>query len=147
MASIRRINKEVNDAEKALYAVIRTDDPYHLYVSFNGPDGTPYKEGIFTLSYSLPKDYPFKPPKVKFLTKIYHPNVSESGYICGCCCEILCDNWTPRYTIKEVVPAIEGVIAGYYADCQLNPASSDLYKNDQESFLKIAQEWTLKYAI
>ena len=51
-------------------------------MTLNGPPKTPYEGGKFTLQVDFPPEYPFKAPKVKFMTKIYHPNVDEAGTLC-----------------------------------------------------------------
>ena len=38
--------------------------------------------GVFKLELFLPDDYPMTPPKIRFLTKIFHPNVDKLGRIC-----------------------------------------------------------------
>lgn len=55
-----------------------------------GPGDSPYQGGVFFLTIKFPTDYPFKPPKVQFNTKIYHPNINASG---GICLDILKDQW------------------------------------------------------
>lgn len=47
-----------------------------------GPEDSPYEEGRFELEMSLPEHYPFEPPKVRFVTPIYHPNIDNTGIIC-----------------------------------------------------------------
>jgi len=59
---------------------------------------SPYAGGVFFLSITFPVDYPFKPPKVSFTTKIYHPNINANGSIC---LDILRDQWSPALTISK----------------------------------------------
>ena len=50
--------------------------------SFSGPEGSPFEGGVFKLELFLPEDYPMSAPKVRFITKIYHPNIDKLGRIC-----------------------------------------------------------------
>ena len=68
-----------------------------------GPADSPFAGGVFKLSINFPTDYPFKPPKVNFETKIYHPNVNSAGVIC---LDILKDQWSPALTISKVLLSI-----------------------------------------
>jgi ubiquitin-protein ligase len=55
----------------------------HLHGTILGPSGTPYEGGAFDIDIQIPRQYPFEPPKMKFLTKIWHPNISsQTGAIC-----------------------------------------------------------------
>jgi ubiquitin-protein ligase len=55
----------------------------HLEGTITGPDGTPYEGGVFKIDIVIPSSYPFEPPKMKFVTKIWHPNISSNtGAIC-----------------------------------------------------------------
>ena len=68
------------------------DDIFHWEAILLGPTGTPYEGGSFHLDILFSQDYPFKPPKCKFTTRIYHPNINSSG---GICLDILKDQWSP----------------------------------------------------
>ena len=60
--------------------------------------------GLFRLEIMFPTDYPFKPPKIRFLTKVYHPNVDGVGRIC---LDILKDKWSPALQIRTVLLSIQ----------------------------------------
>jgi len=77
---------------------------FHWQATIMGPGDSPYSGGVFFLAIHFPTDYPFKPPKVNFTTRIYHPNINSNGSIC---LDILRDQWSPALTISK------GEIAGY----------------------------------
>jgi ubiquitin-protein ligase len=68
--------------------------------------GTPYEGGIFFLDIIFPSDYPFKPPKLVFKTRIYHCNVDTAGDLSV---NILRDSWSPALTITKVLQAIRSI--------------------------------------
>lgn len=63
-------------------AVPHEDNLRYFDVTVDGPTQSPYEGGLFKLELFLPDDYPMTPPKVRFLTKIYHPNIDRLGRIC-----------------------------------------------------------------
>jgi ubiquitin-protein ligase len=70
-----------------------------LQATIMGPADSPFSGGVFFVSIHFPPDYPFKPPKVSFQTKVYHPNVNSQGSIC---LDILKEQWSPALTISKV---------------------------------------------
>ena len=62
-----------------------------------GPEDSPYHQGVFFLNIHFPPDYPFKPPKVTFTTKVYHMNINSNGSIC---LDILKDKWSPALQVR-----------------------------------------------
>ena len=82
MATRRRILKELDDMAKdttsGMHATpIDPCDMMHLQGRFAGPPGTPYEGGEFVVDIKLPDNYPFMPPKMKFDTRVWHPNISS----------------------------------------------------------------------
>lgn len=57
-------------------------DPFTWFAILKGPPGSPYEAGTFKLKLVIPDEYPFKPPRVEFLTQIFHPNIGGNGEIC-----------------------------------------------------------------
>ena len=72
-----------------------------------GPEGSPYEGGIFFLNIIFPVDYPFKPPKCSFRTRVYHPNVNSNGSICV---SVLKDEWSPALTITKILLSISSLL-------------------------------------
>ena len=62
-----------------------------------GPDDTPWEGGTFKLVLEFTEDYPNKAPTVRFLTKMFHPNIYNDGQIC---LDILQNQWSPIYDIS-----------------------------------------------
>ncbi|RXM36360.1 Ubiquitin-conjugating enzyme E2 D4 [Acipenser ruthenus] len=74
-----------------------------MYIISSWSD-SPYQGGVFFLTIHFPTDYPFKPPKVAFTTKIYHPNINSNGSIC---LDILRSQWSPALTVSKDVRIVE----------------------------------------
>ena len=109
-----------------------------------GPDESPYSGGLFFLKIQFPQDYPFKPPKCQFTTKIYHPNIHGNGSIC---LDILKDQWSPALTISKVLLSISSLLCDPNPDDPFVPAIANEYKNDRTKYDASAREWTRKYAM
>ena len=106
MASAKRIRKELDNIKKDppvnCSAGPDTDDIFSWSATVMGPTGSPYEGGVFYLNIIFPQNYPFKPPKITFATKVYHPNINSSGI----CLDILKDQWSPALTIDKVLLSI-----------------------------------------
>ena len=100
------------------------DDLFHWEATILGPEKTVYEGGIFQLNILFPANYPFKPPKIKFNTTIYHPNINSSG---GICLDILKDNWSPALTISKVLLSICSLLNDPNPDDPLVPDIAEQY--------------------
>ncbi|GBP37116.1 Ubiquitin-conjugating enzyme E2-17 kDa [Eumeta japonica] len=102
---------------------------------------SPYQGGVFFLTIHFPTDYPFKPPKVAFTTRIYHPNINSNGSIC---LDILRSQWSPALTISKVLLSICSLLCDPNPDDPLVPEIARIYKTDREKYNELAREWTRK---
>jgi len=119
------------------------DDLFVWQATILGPTDSPYAQGVFFLTITFPTDYPFKPPKVAFTTRIYHPNINSNGSIC---LDILRAQWSPALTISKVLLSICSLLTDPNPDDPLVPEIARIYKTDKEKYTKLAKEWTSKYA-
>lgn len=146
--SLRRIQKELSDITRdppssCSAGPVDENNLYEWQATMMGPADSPYSGGVFFLHITFPTDYPFKPPKVSFTTKIYHPNINPNGSIC---LDILKDQWSPALTISKVLLSISSLLTDPNPDDPLVPDIANLYKNDREKYEANAREWTRKYA-
>lgn len=109
-----------------------------------GPEDSPYEGGVYFLNINFPLDYPFKPPKVTFATRIYHPNINASG---GICLDILKDQWSPALTISKVLLSICSLLTDPNPDDPLVTDIAHIYKTDRAQYDAKAREWTAKHAM
>eukprot|EP00826_Nyctotherus_ovalis_P009899 TRINITY_DN12627_c0_g1_i1.p2 TRINITY_DN12627_c0_g1~~TRINITY_DN12627_c0_g1_i1.p2 ORF type:complete len:137 (-),score=45.57 TRINITY_DN12627_c0_g1_i1:93-458(-) len=114
-----------------------------INAEYMGPPDSPFEGGKFKLHLTFPADYPFKPPKVTFLTRVYHPNISDTGNLC---LDILKSQWSPALTIGKILLSIISLLTDPNPDDPLSSAVARVYKYDKKKYNKEAREWTKKYA-
>ncbi|KAJ7331836.1 hypothetical protein JRQ81_014016 [Phrynocephalus forsythii] len=118
-----------------------------LQAQILGSANTPYERGIFDLEVVVPERYPFEPPKMRFLTPIYHPNIDSSGRIC---LDVLRlppkGSWRPSLNIATLLTSIQLLMNEPNPDDPLMADISSEYKYDKQAFLRNARQWTEKYA-
>lgn len=122
------------------------EENFHIWNAvILGPEKSPYEGGIFKLELYFTDKYPFEPPKIKFLTKIYHPNIDpNTGAIC---LDILKQNWTPAFTVGKVLLSICSLLTDPNPDDPLAPAIARVYKADISKFNENARLWTIQHAM
>ena len=146
--ALKRIQKELTEFNKEppegfSAGPVDDSDMFKWEASITGPEESPFENGTFQLSIEFPKDFPFKPPKVEFTTKVYHPNVKSTGTIC---LDILKDAWSPDITVSKLLLAIQNLLINPNIDHPLEPEIAELYKKDKNAYNEKAKEWTEKYA-
>jgi len=133
------------DAPEGIQAKPLDTCNYHWQASIRGPVGSPYEGGVFYLYLKVPMLYPFRPPEVRFLTKIFHPNVNRHGDI-GID-NLQTANWVSGLTLTKVLISIQSILTDPYCDVCMEPEIGELYRTDKQAFDLIAREWTWKFAM
>jgi len=145
----KRLVKEIAECErdKTLGIVVEPIDGNlsHLKGTFPGPSGTPYEGGRFEVDIIAPPTYPFVPLTMKFINKVYHPNISsQSGAIC---LDILKDKWSPVLTLKTAIVSLQSLLCSPEPNDPQDAEVAKHYMSDREDFERTARYWTEVYAM
>ncbi|KAK8079022.1 ubiquitin-conjugating enzyme [Apiospora phragmitis] len=150
MASAKRITKELQECESSpppgLSIAYSESNIYVWIVTLQGPPGTVYAGGVFTLTLTLPTEYPFKAPGVVFNTRIYHPNVTNDNAGNICLSLLKPEHWKPASRIKGVLEAVRQLLVEPQPDDALEARIADEYKNNRAEFDKNAKSYVQRYA-
>ncbi|CAH1800925.1 unnamed protein product [Owenia fusiformis] len=148
MAATRRLTKELGDIRKAAmpsFRDIKVDESNILnWQALLTPDQPPYNKGAFRIEINFPAEYPFKPPKITFKTKIYHPNIDEKGQVCLPI--ISPENWKPATKTDQVIQALVSLVNEPEPEHPLRGDIAEEYTKNKKLYLKSAEDYTKKYS-
>ncbi|XP_039393487.1 ubiquitin/ISG15-conjugating enzyme E2 L6 isoform X1 [Mauremys reevesii] len=159
MAASRRVGKELDDLKRSgsrcLKDIEVDDTNVLLWKGLLVPlpalsllpydqDNPPYNKGAFRIEISFPAEYPFKPPKVTFKTKIYHPNVDEKGQVCLPI--ISAENWKPATKTDQVIQALIALVNEPEPGHPLRADLAEEFTRDHKRFLRNAEDHTRKFS-
>ena len=98
-----------------------------------GAHGSLYENGIFKLVMIFCHEYPYKPPHIKFLSRIFHPNMSPDGTVCP---EILKRNWSPATTVPLMIKSLISLLDNPCLDDETNynPKAADLFQTNKLNY-------------
>ena len=124
---------------------INDSDIYHWEAVITGPDDTDYKDGVFLLEITIPKEYPYKPPTIKFKTKIWHPNIDpNTGYIC--ITTLKKEHWNPSMNISDILYTIMLLFYKPNFGDPLNGEARDEFKKNPSEYKEKVKKWVKDYS-
>lgn len=149
--AIKRIQKEfreVSDSEEVSNGImsieLRDGVWTKLKAQIIGPSDTPYEGGKFDMNIEIPNSYPFYPPKIRFVTKIWHPNISSvTGAIC---LDILGDQWAAALTLRTVLLSLQSLLAAAEPNDPQDGVVAKQFLTNLPMFNETARHWTNVYA-
>ncbi|XP_013786188.1 ubiquitin-conjugating enzyme E2 L3-like [Limulus polyphemus] len=148
MAATRRLQKELQDLRKSAMKSFRNihveETNILIWQGLILPENPPYNKGAFRIEIIFPAEYPFKPPKIIFRTKIYHPNIDEKGQVCLPI--ISAENWKPATKTDQVVQALVALVNDPEPEHPLRADLAEEFTKDKKKFFKSAEEFTKKFS-
>ena len=116
----------------------------HWQATIMGAQGTLYEGGVFQLDIEFGSNYPCQPPKIKFLTKIYHPNISSAtGAIC---LDILKDQWSPALTVGKILLSICSLLTDPNPTDPLDATVAHQFLTNKLEYELTVREWVRRFA-
>ncbi|XP_075957707.1 ubiquitin-conjugating enzyme E2 G1a isoform X1 [Anarhichas minor] len=141
---LKELNK--NPVEGFSAGLIEDNDLYRWEVLIIGPPDTQYEGGVFKAHLTFPKDYPLRPPKMKFITDIWHPNVDKNGDVC---ISILHEpgedkygyekpeeRWLPIHTVETIMISVISMLADPNGDSPANVDAAKEWREDRHGAFK-----------
>eukprot|EP01066_Platyproteum_vivax_P010636 Platyproteum_vivax@DN4784_c0_g1_i1.p1 len=102
-----------------------------------GPEDTPWDGGTFKLEMEFSEEYPNKPPKVRFTTKMFHPNIYQDGQIC---LDILQNQWSPIYDVSAILTSIQSLLCDPNPNSPANQEAARLYADNRREYNRRVQQ-------
>lgn len=140
---IKETQRLISDPVPGITATTLEDNLRYFNVTIEGPPLSPFANGTFKLELYLPENYPICAPKVRFLTKIYHPNIDKLGRIC---LDVLKINWSPALQIRTILLSIQALLETPNPDDPLANDVASHWKRNQQEAIEMAKKWTKLYA-
>mmetsp|Transcript_25658 Transcript_25658/g.66046 ORF Transcript_25658/g.66046 Transcript_25658/m.66046 type:complete len:210 (+) Transcript_25658:99-728(+) len=146
-AALSQLMKEMRDLDKkpceGIKVIMNEDNIADVQAELEGPAGTPYEGGLFRMKLILGSDFPNTAPKGFFLTKIFHPNVSNEGEICV---NVLKKDWKPDLGIRHVLLVIRCLLIEPFPESALNEEAGRLLLEEYDEYARHAQLMTSIHA-
>lgn len=147
MIASKRLSKELEkiraQKEPGIEIRVSKNNERYILMQLTGPKDTPYEGGIFFIEFFFPDDYPGCPPKARFLTKIYHPNIDKIGRIC---LDILKDQWSAALQIIKIGLSLMVLLSAPNLNDPLETKVAAHFRTNYGDAINTAREWTKKYA-
>jgi len=133
----REYRKLLKDAPEGVSAEPDGDNIMRWRAVIVGGQETMWEGGTFNLRLDFSEEYPNKPPAVRFVTEIFHPNVYDEDHNRGgICLDILQTKWTPLYDVGAVLVAIQSLLVDANPDSPANSEAASMFVQDKYAYLR-----------
>lgn len=129
MSDLRSIKQEPPEGCSA--SPISDDNMFVWNATLVGPQDTPWEGGVFQLRITFSEQYPEKPPRVRFTSEIFHPNVYSDGTLC---LDIIQDQWSPCHNVCSILTSVQSLLTDPNCASPANPDAAQLYCADRKAY-------------
>jgi len=146
--AIRRVVREVaalrNNPPEGIRVVTSEENMLDITGIIAGPTGTPYEGGYFRVEFQFGDEFPAAPPKCRFVTRIFHPNVSKAGEICV---NTLKKDWKSSFGIEHILVTVKCLLIYPNGESALDEEAGKLILERYEDFARQAKLMTSIHAM
>lgn len=149
MSAIKRLQKEYRELTSKPYdefsVALKEDNIYSWDIIIFGPSDTPYEGGMFKSVMEFPMEYPNKPPVLKFLSEIYHPNIHTDGKVCISILhegedqwgyESTAERWNPIHGVSSVIMSVISMLSDPNDESPANIDAAVMWRENYDEFKK-----------
>lgn len=148
MTATRRLKKEIGELQTngvtGFVDFSVKEDNLLFWIVKMQPLKPPYSKGAFLIELNFPAEYPFKPPKILFRTKVYHPNIDEKGQVC--LPVVAPEHWKPATKIEQVLTSLLALMHEPQPQHALRSDIGEEFIKNHKKFVKAAEDYTKKHA-
>ncbi|CAF1334675.1 unnamed protein product [Adineta steineri] len=139
----RRLMRDLRDltqnpVEGINAAPVSADNIFQWNAILDGPDDSLFEDASFVLTLKFPQDYPNHPPDVKFVTKVFHPNIYMDGSIC---LDILQQRWSASLDVSTLLVSIRSLLTDPNPASPANSEAAMLYQNHRRDYERRVREY------
>ncbi|GMM28804.1 E2 ubiquitin-conjugating protein [Martiniozyma asiatica (nom. inval.)] len=133
MRDFKRIQQDSLSSSGGISASPLSDNVMIWNAIIIGPSETPFEDGTFRLRLTFDEQYPNKPPQVKFISEMFHPNVYASGELC---LDILQNRWSPTYDVASILTSVQSLLNDPNVSSPANVEAANLWKDHRSQYIK-----------
>ena len=147
MAEYKQIS--LNPPDGIAAGPVDEENFFEWEAAITGPQGTYFEDGVFTAQLTFPQDYPLNPPKMKFKSELFHPNIYPDGTVCISILhppgndphgyESSNERWTPVQSIEKILLSVMSMLTEPNTESPANVDAAKMWREDRQAFKKKAR--------
>ncbi|XP_029640269.1 ubiquitin-conjugating enzyme E2 G2 [Octopus bimaculoides] len=152
MAEYRQLT--LNPPEGIIAGPVSEENFFEWEALIMGPEGTCFEGGVFLTRLMFPPDYPLSPPKMKFNSEIFHPNIYVDGRVCISILhapgddpmgyETSAERWSPVQSVEKILLSVVSMLAEPNDESAANVDAAKTWREDRQRFNSIARKTVAK---